>query len=63
MENTKSSGISENGGVQEQSKQARDGSICGYDSLHRLLRENLKPEVFQVILLCSSAGGKFANLE
>lgn len=26
----------------------KDGSICGYDSLHTLLSANLKPHIFQV---------------
>lgn len=36
---------SENGGIEQQTK---DGSICGYESLHHLLHDNLKPHVFQV---------------
>lgn len=26
----------------------KDGSICGYDSLHTLLSANLKPHIYQV---------------
>jgi beta-ureidopropionase len=40
----------ENGEVKKvETKTLNDGSICGYDSLHSLLSENLKPELFQVI--------------
>lgn len=28
---------------------SREGSVCGYDSLHHLLSANLKPHLFQVI--------------
>jgi hypothetical protein len=39
----------ENGEGIEESKSLKDGSICGYESLHSLLSANLKPELFQVI--------------
>jgi hypothetical protein len=32
-------------------QQLNDASICGYDSLHHLLKDNLKPHHFQVTLL------------
>lgn len=37
----------------EQFNLSNDGSICGYDSLHLLLKDNLKPHHFQVTLLYS----------
>lgn len=49
MEKTQSVATTENGGNQEQPKKG-DGSICGYESLHQLLRENLRPDIFQVIV-------------
>lgn len=38
----------------EQFNLSNDGSICGYDSLHLLLKDNLKPHHFQVTLLSHS---------
>jgi beta-ureidopropionase len=38
-----------NGEGVEESNSLKDGSICGYESLHSLLSANLKPEIFQVI--------------
>jgi len=42
---------SQNGEENAQLNLSNDGSICGYDSLHHLLKDNLKPHHFQVILL------------
>ncbi|GLT53135.1 hypothetical protein SLA2020_264270 [Shorea laevis] len=39
----------ENGEGIEGSKSLKDGSICGYESLHSLLSANLKPELFQEV--------------
>ncbi|XP_062177300.1 beta-ureidopropionase [Alnus glutinosa] len=39
----------ENGEGTEESKSLKDGSICGYESLHSLLSANLKPELFQEV--------------
>ncbi|KAF5444221.1 hypothetical protein F2P56_036710 [Juglans regia] len=40
----------ENGEVKEETtKTVKDGSICGYESLHSLLSANLKPELFQEV--------------
>lgn len=47
MEMTQDSEI-QNGEVKEEFKASSDGSLCGYDSLHRLLKENFKPQHFQV---------------
>jgi hypothetical protein len=33
---------------EENEKFKEDASICGYDSLHHLLKENLKPHHFKV---------------
>lgn len=38
-----------NGGVGSGEAVGKDGSICGYESLHSLLSANLSPPVFQVI--------------
>ncbi|KAI9086101.1 hypothetical protein K1719_031934 [Acacia pycnantha] len=38
-----------NGEVKEEFKAPSDGSICGFDSLDRLLEENLKPQHFQEV--------------
>ncbi|KAI9079267.1 hypothetical protein K1719_038752 [Acacia pycnantha] len=38
-----------NGEVKDEFKASSDGSICGFDSLHRLLKENLKPQHFQEV--------------
>ncbi|XP_059446300.1 beta-ureidopropionase-like isoform X1 [Corylus avellana] len=38
-----------NGEGVEESKSLKDGSICGYESLHSLLSANLKPEIFQEV--------------
>ncbi|KAI9085974.1 hypothetical protein K1719_032051 [Acacia pycnantha] len=35
--------------VTDECKASSDGSICGFDSLHRLLKENLKPQHFQEV--------------
>lgn len=42
---------SQNGEENAQLNLSNDGSICGYDSLHHLLKDNLKPHHFQVNLL------------
>ncbi|KAK4845293.1 hypothetical protein QYF36_003205 [Acer negundo] len=34
---------------QQQQQTFKDGSICGYDSLHSLLSANLKPHIFQEV--------------
>ncbi|KAI3424515.1 CN hydrolase domain-containing protein [Psidium guajava] len=41
--------MTENGQATEEAAAARDGSICGYESLDRLLRDNLNPQVFQEV--------------
>ena len=41
-------GIERENGSTEENQSFKDGSICGYDSLHRLLGANLKPQIFQV---------------
>lgn len=44
----------ENGEVKEETtKTVKDGSICGYESLHSLLSANLKPELSQVSFVLS----------
>ncbi|KAJ7968308.1 beta-ureidopropionase [Quillaja saponaria] len=50
----------ENGEVKEEFKAYTDGSVCGYESLHHLLKENLKPQHFQEVsrLLLGLNGGK-----
>jgi len=40
----------QNGEAKEEPK----GSICGYDSLHRLLKDNLNPHHFQVYIHANS---------
>ncbi|PKI47206.1 hypothetical protein CRG98_032428, partial [Punica granatum] len=59
MEKTQSAETPEIGGIRERPKKG-DGSICGYESLHRLLGDNLKPEIFQEVsrLLQGLNGGK-----
>lgn len=37
--------------ISENGEAVANGSICGYDSLHQLLSENLKPELYQVKLV------------
>lgn len=44
MERKEDESIAENGKVAI----PKDGSICGFDSLHRLLQSNLSPHLFQV---------------
>ncbi|XP_030517246.1 beta-ureidopropionase-like [Rhodamnia argentea] len=39
----------QNGQATEEAAAARDGSVCGYKSLHRLLRHDLNPQVFQEV--------------
>ncbi|XP_010254543.1 PREDICTED: beta-ureidopropionase [Nelumbo nucifera] len=39
----------ENGKTEEQKGITKDASICGYDSLHRLLSASLEPHVFQEV--------------
>ncbi|GAV69539.1 CN_hydrolase domain-containing protein [Cephalotus follicularis] len=39
----------ESGDFEEEKKGFRDGSICGYDSLHHLLSANLQPHIFQEV--------------
>ncbi|XP_043714017.1 beta-ureidopropionase [Telopea speciosissima] len=39
----------QNGEVKEEKKIVKDGSICGFDSLHRLLSSSLEPHVFQEV--------------
>ena len=43
----KSEGIERENGSVEEKQSFKDGSITGYDSLHRLLSANLKPQIFQ----------------
>lgn len=43
----KKDGIVAENGKQETT---RDGSICGFDSLHKLLQSTLSPQLFQVTL-------------
>lgn len=40
-------GVNEGG---EEEIAAKQGSICGFESLHSLLQSSLKPETFQVVL-------------
>ncbi|CAJ2678178.1 unnamed protein product [Trifolium pratense] len=40
---------SQNGGENELLNLSEDNSICGYDSLHHLLKDNLKPHHFQEV--------------
>ncbi|XWS63090.1 hypothetical protein CRYUN_Cryun06bG0066700 [Craigia yunnanensis] len=57
----KSEGIEREDGSIEEKQSFKDGSIRGYDSLHRLLSANLKPQIFQEVsrlllgLNCGSA--------
>jgi len=46
---------SQNGEENSQLNLSNDGSICGYDSLHHLLKDNLNPRLFQVILLSNQS--------
>ncbi|KAK4750037.1 hypothetical protein SAY87_027486 [Trapa incisa] len=59
MEKIQSVATSENGGSQEEIKKV-DGSACGYETLHQLLRENLRPDIFQEVsrLLLGLNGGR-----
>jgi beta-ureidopropionase len=41
----------------EEGKAAPEGSIGGYESLHRLLEANLSPELFQVPSIPPPGGG------
>ncbi|KAK6282364.1 hypothetical protein POUND7_016189 [Theobroma cacao] len=45
----KSEGIEKENGTVEEKQSFKDGSICGYDSLQRLLSANLKPQIFQEV--------------
>lgn len=40
-------------GKAEATTASNDGSLCGFDSLHRLLQASLSPQVFQVIIIQS----------
>jgi hypothetical protein len=44
-------------------KAAAEGSIGGYESLHRLLESNLSPELFKVRLTRSAWWVGWVNLE
>lgn len=41
--------IAENGKIEATPQ--KDGSICGFDSLHHLLQASLNPQLFQVTLI------------
>ncbi|XP_021283470.1 beta-ureidopropionase [Herrania umbratica] len=45
----RSEGIEKENGSVEEKQSFKDGSICGYDSLQRLLSANLKPQIFQEV--------------
>lgn len=40
--------IAAKNGNLEESSSTKDGSICGYESLHHLLSVNLKPHLYKV---------------
>lgn len=40
--------IAAQNGNLEESSSTKDGSICGYESLHHLLSANLKPHLYKV---------------
>lgn len=44
----KTDGIGKENGSTEEKQSFKDGSICGYNSLHHLLSSNLKPQLYQV---------------
>ena len=45
--------ISQAGAANDELNDGKDAinnvSVCGYDSLHQLLAQNLKPQIFQVV--------------
>ncbi|MFQ6637436.1 hypothetical protein Gotur_035760, partial [Gossypium turneri] len=43
----KTDGIGKENGSTEEKQSFKDGSICGYNSLHHLLSANLKPQLYQ----------------
>ncbi|KAG4158473.1 hypothetical protein ERO13_D02G121533v2 [Gossypium hirsutum] len=43
----KTDGIGKENGSTEEKQSFKDGSICGYTSLHHLLSANLKPQLYQ----------------
>ncbi|MBA0879306.1 hypothetical protein Goshw_009632, partial [Gossypium schwendimanii] len=43
----KTVGIGKENGSTEEKQSLKDGSICGYNSLHQLLSANLKPQLYQ----------------
>lgn len=45
--------IKRENGKDEATTASNDGSLCGFDSLHRLLQASLSPQVFQVIIIQS----------
>jgi beta-ureidopropionase len=47
MDNIEEEIAAQNGNLEESSS-AKDGSICGYESLHHLLSVNLKPHLYKV---------------
>ncbi|PPD73714.1 hypothetical protein GOBAR_DD29360 [Gossypium barbadense] len=49
----KTDGIGKENGSTEEKQSFKDGSICGYNSLHHLLSANLKPQLYQV---CAAKG-------
>nr|KJB34399.1 hypothetical protein B456_006G064400 [Gossypium raimondii] len=49
----KTDGIGKENGSIEEKQSFKDGSICGYNSLHHLLSANLKPQLYQV---CAAKG-------
>ncbi|KAK8289215.1 hypothetical protein V6Z11_D07G175200 [Gossypium hirsutum] len=54
----KADGIGKENGSTEEKQSFKDGSICGYSSLHHLLSANLKPQLYQPVasgLNCGTA--------
>ncbi|KAB1997344.1 hypothetical protein ES319_D12G018400v1 [Gossypium barbadense] len=45
----KTDGIGNENGSTEEKQSFKDGSICGYNSLHHLLSANLKPQLYQEV--------------
>ncbi|KAG4155260.1 hypothetical protein ERO13_D03G101100v2 [Gossypium hirsutum] len=45
----KTDGIGKENGSTEEKQSFKDESICGYNSLHRLLSANLKPQLYQEV--------------
>ncbi|KAK8272754.1 hypothetical protein E1A91_D11G355200v1 [Gossypium mustelinum] len=45
----KTDGIGKENGSTEEKQSFKDGSICGYNSLHHLLNANLKPQLYQEV--------------